>query len=180
MDRLSVLGLAVLIGFVVSCGDDKPTEPVHELVGSWTYQGFEFGSTVATNLQNFLVGQGLDLTAAQTMVAEYRNELNRSFRDTGLAIVRFNQDRTYEDNSGSSGVWSVQGDVLTIVGEDGLTIQWQYFVDGEDLTLILNKEGYLNIYSQREGTDEIDPETAALLDILFGDGDLIRLFYKAG
>ena len=77
MDRLSVLGLAVLIGFVVSCGDDKPTEPVHELVGSWTYQDFEFGSTVATNLQNFLVGQGLDLTAAQTMVAEYRNELNR-------------------------------------------------------------------------------------------------------
>ncbi len=154
--------------------------PVHELVGSWTYQRSEFSATAATNLQNYMVGQGLDPTAAQTMVAEYRNEMDRGFRDNGLAIVRFNQDRTYEDNSGSSGVWSVQGDILTIVGEDGLTIQWQYFVDGEDLTIILNKEGYLNIYRQREGTDEIDPETAALLDILFGDGDLIRLFYKAG
>ncbi len=180
MGRVSDLGLTVLVGVVLSCGDEKPTEPVHELVGSWTYQGFEFGSTVATNLQNYMVGQGLDPTAAQTMVAEYRNEMDRSFRDTGLAIVRFNQDRTYEDNSGSSGVWSVQGDILTIVGEYGLTIQWQYFVDGEDLTIILNKEGYLKIHRQREGTDEIDPETAALLDILFGDGDLIRLFYKAG
>ena len=180
MGHKGIFGLAVLIGFVMSCGDDKPTEPVHELVGSWTYQGFEFGSTVATNLQNYMVGQGLDPTAAQTMVAEYRNELDRGFRDTGLAIVRFNQDRTYEDNSGSSGVWSVQGDILTLAGEDGLTIQWQYFVDGEDLTIILNKEGYLKIHRQREGTDEIDPETAALLDILFGDGDLIRLFYKAG
>jgi hypothetical protein len=127
-----------------------------------------------------MVNQGLDLTAAVRLVAEFKNEMDSGFRETGLEIVRFNQDRTYEDNSGNSGVWSVQGDILTIVGEDGLTIQWQYFVDGEDLTIILNKEGYLNIYRQREGTDEIDPETAALLDILFGDGDLIRLFYKAG
>ena len=96
-----------------------------------------------------------------------------------MEIVRFNQDRTYEDNSGNSGVWSVQGDVLTLAGEDGFTIQWQYFVDGEDLTLILNKERYLNIVRQAEGTVEIDPETAVLLDILFGDGDSLRLFYKA-
>ena len=96
-----------------------------------------------------------------------------------MEIVRFNQDRTYEDNSGNSGVWSVQGDVLTLAGEDGFTIQWQYFVDGEDLTLILNKERYLNIVRQAEGTVEIDPEIVVLLDILFGDGDSLRLFYKA-
>ena len=94
--------------------------------------------------------------------------------------MRFNQDRTYEDNSGSSGVWSVQGDVLTLAGEDGITIQWQYSVDGEDLTLILNKERYLNIVRQAEGTVEIDPEIVVLLEILFGDGDSLRLFYKAG
>ncbi len=59
MGRVSVFGLAVLIGFVMSCGDDKPTEPVHEGVGSWTYQRSEFSATAATNLQNYLVGQGL-------------------------------------------------------------------------------------------------------------------------
>ena len=86
--------------------------------------------------------------------------------------MRFNQDRTYEDNSGSSGVWSVQGDILTIVGEDGLTIQWQYFVDGRRPDDHPEQGGVPEHLQQREGTDEIDPETAALLDILFGDGDL--------
>jgi hypothetical protein len=179
MGRLSVLGLAVLIGFVISCGDDNPTEPVHELVGSWTYQRSEFSVTAATTLQNYLMGQGLDQTAAQTMVADFMNEMSSGFRETGLEIVRFNQDLTYEDNSGNSGVWSVQGDVLTLAGEDGFTIQCQYSVDGEDLTLILNKERYLNIVRQTEGTVATDPEIVVLLDILFGDGDSLRLFYKA-
>ena len=179
MGRLSVLGLAVLIGFVISCGDDKPTEPVHELVGSWVYQRSEFSATAARNLQSYMVNQGLDLTAAVRLVAEFKNEMDSGFRETGLEIVRFNQDRTYEDNSGNSGVWSVQGNVLTLAGEDGFTIQSQYFVDGEELTIILNKELYLNIVRQAEGTVEIDPEIVVLLDILFGDGDSLRLFYKA-
>ncbi|MCE2439240.1 MAG: hypothetical protein J4F39_07430 [Candidatus Latescibacteria bacterium] len=105
--------------------------------------------------------------------------MDRGFRETGLEIVRFNQDRTWEDNSGGSGVWSVQGDVLTMVDEDGFTIQCQYFIDGEDLTLILTKERYLNIIRQTEGAVELDTDTLALLDILFGDGDSLRLFYRA-
>ena len=179
MSRLSVFGLAVVVGFVMSCGDDSPTEPVHELVGSWTYQGSDFSSTAANNLQDYLLSQGVDLTAAQQFVAEFRNEMDRGFRETGLEIVRFNQDRTWEDNSGGSGVWSVQGDVLTMVDEDGFTIQCQYFIDGEDLTLILTKERYLNIIRQTEGAVELDTDTLALLDILFGDGDSLRLFYRA-
>ena len=179
MGRTGILGLAVLIGFVLSCGDDKPTEPVHELVGSWVYQRSEFSATAARNLQSYMVNQGLDLTAAVRLVAEFKNEMDSGFRDTGLEIVRFNQDRTYEDNSGNSGVWSVQGDVLTIVSEDGFTIQCQYFVDGEDLTLLLSKERYLNIVRQSGGSVELDPDTVALLDILFGDGDSLRLFYQA-
>ncbi len=179
MGRTQTFGLAVLIGFVLSCGEDKPTEPVHELVGSWTYQGSDFSSTAANNLQDYLLSQGVDLTAAQQFVAEFRIEVDRGFRETGLEIVRFNEDRTYEDNSGNSGVWSVQGDVLTMVEEDGFTIQCQYFIDGEDLTLILTKERYLNIIRQTEGAVELDADTLALLDILFGDGDSLRLFYRA-
>ena len=179
MSRLSVFGLALLIGFVIACGEDKPTEPVHELVGSWAYQGSEFSATAARNLQSYMVNQGLDLTAAVRLVTEFRNEVDNGFRDTGLEIVRFNQDRTYEDNSGNSGVWSVQGDVLTMAGEDGFTIQCRYFVDAPNLTLILNKERYLNIVRQADGTVEVDPDIQTLLDILFGDGDSIRLFYRA-
>ena len=179
MARTGIFGLAVLIGFVMSCGGDKPTESVHELVGSWVYQRSEFSATAARNLQSYMVNQGLDLTAAVRLVTEFRNAVDSGFRDTGLEIVRFNQDRTYEDNSGNSGVWSVQGNVLTMAGEDGFTIQCQYFVDGGELTLLLNKERYLNIGRQSGGSVEIDPETAALLDILFGDGDSLRLFYRA-
>ncbi|MDE2888404.1 MAG: hypothetical protein OXR72_09310 [Gemmatimonadota bacterium] len=179
MSRLSVFGLAVLAGFAISCGDDKPTAPGQDLVGSWTYQGTDFSSTAASNLQNYLLSQGVDQATAQQFVAEFRNEMDRGFRQTGLEILRFNEDRTYEDNSGNSGVWSVLGDVLTIVEEDGFTIQCQYFIDGEDLTLILSKERYLNIIRQTEDAVELDPDTLALLDILFGDGDSLRLFYRA-
>ena len=69
--------------------------------------------------------------------------------------------------------------MLTIVAEDGFTIQCQYDVDGGDLTLILNKERYLNLISQFGGQDEIDPEIQALLDILFGNENTLRLFYRA-
>ncbi len=172
-------GLAVLIGFVISCGEDKPTEPVRGLVGSWAYRGTDFGSTAAANLRDYLMGQGWNLASAQRMVDGFRNEMEAGFRDTGFSVLRFNADGTFEDNSGSSGVWSVQDDVLTIVAEDGFTIQCQYDVDGGDLTLILNKERYLNLISQFGGQDEIDPEIQALLDILFGNENTLRLFYRA-
>ena len=96
MARTGIFGLAVLIGFVMSCGGDKPTESVHELVGSWVYQRSEFSATAARNLQSYMVNQGLDLTAAVRLVTEFRNAVDSGFRDTGLEIVRFNQDRTYE------------------------------------------------------------------------------------
>ncbi len=179
MRRNGIFGLAVVVAFVLSCGDDKPAAPGQDLVGSWAYQGTDFSSTAATNLQNYLLNQGVDAAAAQQFVAEFRNEMDRGFRETGLEIVRFNEDRTFEDNSGNSGVWSVLGDVLTMVEEDGYTIQCQYFIDGEDLTLILTKERYLNIIRQTEGAVELDTDTLALFDILFGDGDSLRLFYKA-
>ena len=42
MGHKGIFGLAVLIGFVMSCGDDKPTEPVHDWLGR--------GLTRASNL----------------------------------------------------------------------------------------------------------------------------------
>lgn len=179
MGRLSVPVLAVLIGFVISCGEDKPTEPVRDLVGSWTYRGTDFAAAAAANLRDFLMGQGWNQASAQRMVDGFRNEMEAGFRDTGLSVLRFNADGTFEDNSGSTGVWSIQGDVLTIVAEDGFTIQCQYSVDGDDLTLALNKERYLNLIRQSGGTGEIDPEIQALLDILFGGENALRLFYRA-
>ncbi len=179
MSRLSVFGLAILVGVVLSCGDEKPTEPVHELVGAWTYRGTDFGSTAAANLRDYLLAQGWNSTAAQRMVDGFRNEMEAGFRDTGLSTVRFNDDRTYEDRSGTKGVWSLQGDVLTMVGEDGFTIQCQYVVDADDLTLVLNKERYLNLIRQSGSSVEIDPDIQALLDIIFGDENTLRLFYRA-
>ena len=172
-------GLAAFVGFAISCGEDKPTEPVRDIVGSWAYRGTDFGSTAATNLRDYLMGLGWNLASAQRMVDGFRNEMEAGFRDTGLSVLRFDADGTFEDNSGSKGVWSVQGDVLTIVAEDGFTIQCQYFVEGDALTLVLNKERYLNLIRQSEGSDEIEPEIQALLDILFGVDNTLRLFYRA-
>ena len=180
MRMLSVFGFTALVCVATSCGDERPTEPVRDLVGTWNYQGTDFGTAAAANLQNYLLGQGWNLTAAQRMVAGFRNEMEAGFRDTGLSTIRFDADRTYEDKSGATGVWSIQEDVLTMVGEDGFTIQCQYDLDGDDLTLVLNKERYLNLISQSGGSVEIDPDVQALVDILFGDGNTLRLFYKAG
>jgi len=63
--------------------------------------------------------------------------------------------------------------------EDGYTIQCQYCVEGDELTLIVNKERYLDLIRQSGGSDEIEPEIQALLDILFGGDNTLRLFYRA-
>ena len=63
--------------------------------------------------------------------------------------------------------------------EDGFTIQCQYSVDGADLSLIVNKERCLDLIRRSEGSDEIEPEIQALLDILFGVDNTLRLFYRA-
>jgi len=52
-------------------------------------------------------------------------------------------------------------------------------VEGDELTLIVNKERYLDLIRQSGGSDEIEPEIQALLDILFGGDNTLRLFYRA-
>ncbi len=177
MKRTSIFGFAVLASVALSCGDDKPTEPVHELVGSWTLQGSNLVATFSTNLRNYLLDQGVDEATARNVVAEFISGIENSIG--GLNIVRINADGTYQDNSGGAGTWSVQGDVLTLNDNDGSTIQMQYFLDGDDLTLILTRERYLNLFRRSQDSDQIDAETLAFLDVLFGDGDTIRFFYKA-
>ena len=177
MKRKAIFGLAILINFVISCGEDKPTEPVHELVGSWTYTGSNLVSTFSANLRSYLLEQGVDEAAVQEIVTEFFRGAESSIG--GLTILRINADGTYQDNEGDSGTWSVQGDVVTITDGDGSVIQMQYFVDGDDLTLILTKDRFLNLFRDSQTSDEIDEETMAFFDVLFGDGDTIRFFYKA-
>ena len=177
MRRWPIFGIAVFVSLSLSCGDDKPTEPVHELVGSWTYTGNNLVSTFSANLRSYLLEQGVDEAAVQEIVTEFFRGAESSI--SGLTILRINADGTYQDNEGDSGTWSVQGDVVTITDGDGSVFQMQYFVDGDDLTLILNKERFLNLFRGSQPSDEIDEETLAFFDILIGDGDAIRFFYTA-
>ncbi len=92
MGRTAILRLAMLIGFVISCGEDKPTEPAHELVGTWALYA------VDTLPQGLIIGR--------TYVP-------------GEFVIRFNADGTCENNVGDpASRWFTRGALLTFGGID--------------------------------------------------------------
>ena len=92
MSRMSVFGMTVLIGLAISCGDDKPTEPAHELVGTWALYA------VDTLPLGLLIGR--------TYVP-------------GEFVIRFNADGTCNNNVGDpTSRWFTRGALLTFGGID--------------------------------------------------------------
>ena len=54
--------------------------------------------------------------------------------------TRFNSDGTWQ---GDKGTWQIENNQLTVIDDTGETERWTYFLDGDDLTLILTKAEFL-------------------------------------
>ena len=153
------------------------------LVRSWVYVGTDMVQTISENLLNALVAKGVDSTTAAFLVQEFTSEAETSIGDEWSSIRRFNDDGSFEDQDSTgtwsdTGVWSVSGNLLTMVDEEGFTIEGTYFVDGDNLTLSFTRDQYFQIISQQ--AEEWDEETQELFDAMLREGDTIRLFFRTG
>ena len=93
---------------------------------------------------NALVAEGVDSTTATFIVQESLSDLETSVGDEWSSIRRFNDDGSFEDQDSTgtwsdTGVWSVSGNLLTMVDEEGVTLEGTYFVDGDNLTFSFTK-----------------------------------------
>lgn len=154
------------------------------IVGSWGYVGTDLIETITGNLVAAILEQGLvDSTVAAAIVTEFTSDLETSMRSSAWSSVRrFLADGTFadQDSTGTwsdAGTWSVSGNTLSIVEEDGLTIEGSYEVDGDDLTLTFTGEQYLRIVLQSAG--EQNEEDQEFFDAMLREDDVIRFFYKA-
>ena len=167
---------------LASCGDDNPVAPADKLdenldknlVGSWVFDSTDFIDTIAAGLTEFMRDEGVSQDVIRTLIADFRAEVSGMDE---MSTVRFNADGSYEDDLGGRGTWWVEGNILIIQIENGEEerFKFKYFVDGDDLTVILDFEDLMD--SLREDGDLTDEELVFIRDIL-GEDVKIRFFYK--
>ena len=80
--------------------------------------------------------------------------------------IRFNADGTTEDDQGGMGTWKIENNQLFLDGESGT-----YYLDGDDLTLIISKTEFLEYADFTE-------EDYRIFNELLEPDDTVRMFFK--
>ena len=162
-----------LVSMMIACGDNL-TGPEAELVGSWTFVDTDMVTVLADRFEDYLVTQGYSRTQAQTLVNSAFTGAEEHFRNL-RSILRFNEDNTWEDNSGGKGTWRIDGNEIVITDEDGTVERTDYFLDGDDLTIIFTKADFTEALRQDE---DFDAEIYEFYNNILNEGDVIRIFYR--
>ena len=121
--------------------------------------------------------------SAAAIVKEFTGEMETSLRDSVWSPGRrFHADGTFEDQDSTgtrsvTGTWSVIGNTLTIIEEDGLVLEGSVDVDGDRLTLTLTREQYMRVVLQAVG--ELNEEDQEFFDAMLKEDDVIRFFFEA-
>ena len=175
MQRQIVTLLSLM--FLASCGGDNPAMPDDDLnegldknlVGTWIFEDTDMVDTMALGFAESLRNEGV----GQVDVNALASEIRTAMRDNQLFnwILRFNADGSFEDNQGDSGTWRVEGNILIDDDEERIN----YFVDGDNLTLIYPSEVLLDALLEDESlTDEV----RSLFSDIFDEDTKIRVFFK--
>lgn len=90
-------------------------------------------------------------------------------------MVRFNADNTWEDDTGDAGTWRIDGDELVTTHAGGTVERAEYFLDGDNLTLIYTKALFLDLLRQN---DDFDAEVYEMFNTILNAGDVFRIFYN--
>lgn len=101
------------------------TGPEEELVGTWAITNAEIG-----NLTFQIDSNNSD--------AVLRHEM------------RFDRDRNWQDNSGNRGTWEIEDGEIVLRYETGIDDKVMYYLDGDNLTLILTMGQFLQLNSLAE------------------------------
>ncbi len=154
------------------------------IVGSWGYVGTDMVETISENLINAILELGVvDSATAVFLVQEFTSGLEVSLRDSVWSpIRRFDSAGTFadQDSTGTwsdTGTWSVDGDILTMVDEEGLVMECSFDVEGDNVTLTFTREQYMRIVLQSSG--ELNEEDQEFFDAMLKENDTIRFFFEA-
>ena len=174
---MKVLATSIILAsaLLTGCGDDKgPAGPEADLVGTWIFEGTDLVEVLAGRFIEYAVEQGMARSDAEAIVDEALASAGEGFRHW-RSTLRFSPDWTWEDDSGHKGTWRIEDDVLISTDEDGTVERWKYFLDGDDLTLILTRESFPSLSRQM---DDVDAQVYEFYSELFGEDDVMRFFYK--
>ena len=86
----------------------------------------------------------------------------------------------------TKGTWGIEGNDLTMVSEEGRgsDVRFEFFLDGDDLTLILTGERFIEeMRTERTDDDSAEDvalmeEDIALMERVLDDDDVMRFFYQ--
>ncbi len=145
------------------------------LIGEWRLTGSDILETLAANLRNYLLEQGLDEALVDIAIADFLRE--NDLGNSPLATVHLNSDATTEDGEGIDGVWTVLNGVLTIIQGDRIEFRANYMVDGDDLTLIQTKAQMIQGIETRSGEPLLDDDLA-FFDVLFGEDGVVNYYFE--
>ena len=163
----------ILTSGMIACGND-PTGPEAEIVGTWEFEDTDFVTVFANRFEEYLVSQGLSQTQARAFVETEFAGVEEDIRSTRL-MVRFNADNTWEDDTGDAGTWRIDGDELVTTHAGGTVERAEYFLDGDNLTLIYTKALFLDLLRQN---DDFDAEVYEMFNTILNAGDVFRIFYN--
>lgn len=184
MPKQAVILLSLM--FLASCGgdSDNPIAPDHSLVGSWAFDSTDmfttmfqrsaFADYIRDTFRDDFRQRGIDIDSVDIdalmleLMADpvFVAELNAQIRAAvGITVIRFNADGSWEDSHGDSGTWREDDSIVIMSG-----YEIRYFVDGDDLILILPSKFLLDSLED----DELDE----LLREIFDADTNIRFFFK--
>ncbi len=149
-----------------------------DLIGSWQFENTDIVQMLADNLKNYLINEaGLDEATVDFLLAEFFREMIADLKNSPIAMLKLAADATWVDGTGESGSWSANGTKLLAKQGEVVFFLGSYSVDGDDLTLTLNKAQMLQLMT---GASEEPPneEDLLFLNILFGETGMVNYFFK--
>ena len=158
----SLLALPLLCLVLCACGDSA-TDPSRDLddalVGSWRYSSTNsfdlFGERLHTFFSKLQLSAEEVEAAVDATIQETRENFNFYNPDE---VLTFQAGGTWSSNVVGAGSWRVEGDrlFLTGAGATGLDITYLYSIDGENLTISLDRMKAVDILAQSQDlTDEL-------------------------
>ena len=129
--------LAVLL--CVGCGDDdsKPTAPSHELVGTWAFVSTDLADALLEPALQSARDAGLQGETLAALTADFEaieDELNEEFQEQYIRL-RIKDGGQWEDSTGDTGTWEVDGNLLTFCRDKNDEVNTRYFLSTNELVL---------------------------------------------
>ena len=173
--------LMLTVLFALACGDDdKPTaptpnpepDPAAKLIGTWRYTGNDFDTKLASNLREYLVGEGLTTSQADMVIADMLGDTNETFSIT----LNFRTDGTVVFDNEPPDRFQVSGNRINVTTSDGETFSVGYTVTDTTLSLQFPVAALL----AASGLEAEDEEEAELLRIMLKDIEVMTMFFAKG